>query len=93
MYKIRKNLVPWAKEEIPLAQWVVIWLLALGLIVSIFSFDSQFLFAESVLKALFFTSIFVVIWTLQQMNNLTFYEKKPGESSIQDLLDIIADKK
>jgi len=68
-------------------------LLAAGLFISIVSFNSQFNFSESLLKALFITSIFSVMLTLFKMNKLNFYEEMPGESSAQDVLDIIAGKK
>ena len=93
MHKIRKNLVPLVKEGIPLLQWVMIGLLATGLVISIISFDSQFIFSQSILKSLYLTSIYSVIATLYKMNKLTFYEEKPGESSAQDVLDIIEGKK
>ena len=93
MHKIRKNLVPLMKENIPTINWIIIWLLAAGLFISIVSFNSQFNFSESLLKALFITSIFSVMLTLFKMNKLNFYEEMPGESSAQDVLDIIAGKK
>jgi hypothetical protein len=71
----------------------MIGLLAIGLFISIISFNSQFHFSESLLKALFITSIFSVLITLYKMNQLTFYEEMPGESSARDVLEIIEGKK
>jgi hypothetical protein len=93
MHKIRKNLVPLMRENIPMTNWIIIYLLALGLFISIISFNSQFHFSESILKALFITSIFSVIVTLYKMNKLNFYEEIPGESSARDVLEIIDEKK
>lgn len=93
MHKIRKNLVPLVNEKIPIMQWITIILLALGLVISIFSFDSYLNIFESILKSFFLISIFLLLLTLYHMNKLNSYENRIGESSARDLLDIIDGKK
>lgn len=93
MHKIRKNLIALANEKIPLLQWIILIFLAIGLFITILSISSTGMFFESILKSFFITSVITVIIILNKLNDLNFYGKIPGQSSAQDVLDIINEKK
>ncbi|MEK7635848.1 MAG: hypothetical protein AAB405_02040 [Patescibacteria group bacterium] len=47
----------------------------------------------SIIKAAFATSIISVVFLMRQLDRLKLFEGMIGESSAQDVLDIIAGKK
>jgi len=88
-----KQLVALREERIPKFQWILIYLLAAILVLSIASIASAGLVVGSLIKAAFVVSVFVVIWLLKRFDDLHLFEQTVGEHSASDVLDIIAGKK
>jgi hypothetical protein len=91
--KIRKGLVALNEEKIPVAQWLLIYLLTFILLVTVSLLPSQQEILPSVLKAAFSTAVIFVLVILAQFDNLSFFERSVGEHSAQDVLDLIEGKK
>jgi len=87
--KIRKRLVALYEERIPIAQWMLIALLTLILLVTVSLLPSQHAIIASSLKAAFATAVVFVVIILAKFNSLSFFEKAVGEHSAQDVLDTI----
>lgn len=89
----RKILIALLRETIPISQWILVYILMAILIVTISTLTSQGLFFESILKAGFVSAIIFVVITLSRFDRLLFFEDVVGESSAQDVLEIITDNK
>lgn len=90
----RKNLVALREERIPSNQWIPIYFLAgiLLLVLSI-SMSSEYLWAESFIKAVFATGVIIVMILLRQLDSLVLFEGLIGEHSAMDMVEIIEGKK
>jgi len=93
MQKIRKNLIALYKEKVPYFQWLLVIFLTLILVLTVSSIPSQDALLASVIKAAFATSVVSVVIMLWKLNHLTFFEEMVGQSSAQDVLDIISGSK
>ena len=93
MQKIRKNLIALYKERIPKIQWFLLLSLLAILLVAISFIPSHMNFLASIIKAAFASATFAVVLMLYKLNNLSFFEAHVGQSSAQDVLDIIEDVK
>ena len=93
MQKLRKNLIALYKEKIPHFQWLLVIFLTLILILTVSSIPSYGALFASIIKAAFATSVVSVVIMLWKLNRLTFFEEIVGQSSAQDVLDIIAGTK
>jgi hypothetical protein len=91
--KTRKNMVALREERIPKFQWMLIYLLAAILIVTVSAIPSAFLLLESIIKAAFVVSIFMIVVLLKKLDKLKLFEGIIGEHSAMDVVDIIAGKK
>jgi len=93
MQKIRKNLIALYQERVPRFQWLLVIFLTTILIITVSSIPSFHAFFASVIKAAFSTSVISVCIVLWKLNNLTFFEDMVGQSSAQDVLEIIKGNK
>ncbi len=93
LQKIRKNLIALYQEKIPRLQQLLVFGLTLILILAISSIESQGVILASLIKAAFVSSIISVVIMLEKLNKLTFFESMVGQSSAQDVLDIIKGNK
>ena len=91
--RLRKNMVALYNENIPRFQWALILFLVVMLIAAIASIPSADAFIASLFKASFSTVIIAVVFMLVKLNQFTFFENMVGQSSGQDVLDIIEGKK
>lgn len=85
----RKDMLILHREKIPTIQWAVIYLLFAVLLVSLHTIPSSTLVLESLLKASFATALIYIMVLMHQLNNLNLFENTIGESSDQDILNII----
>lgn len=83
--QIRKNLIILRREQLSFVQWAVLMLIAFTFVISLHSFDSRGLTVLSLLKALFATSLVVVMYLMYKLNNLTLFERQIGSDSYEDL--------
>jgi len=91
--KIRKGLVSLYEERIPVAQWLLIILLTLILLVTVSLLPSQHQVLASTLKAAFSTAVVFVLIILAKFDKLSFFEKTVGEHSARDVLEILEGNK
>ena len=91
--RLRKNMVALFNEDIPRFQWALILFLVVMLIAAIASIPSVDALVASLFKAAFSTVIIAVVFMLAKLNRFTFFENMVGQSSGQDVLDIIEGKK
>jgi len=91
--KIRKGLIALYNERVPVAQWLLILLLTINLLVSVSLLPSQGVILASFLKAAFSTAAIFVIIVLAQFDRLNFFERVVGENSSKDVIEIIEGKK
>ncbi len=89
LQKIRKNLIALYKERIPKVQWFLIFALLFVLVLAVSFIPSYMMLLASVIKAAFVSAVFAVVLMLYKLNNLSFFEAHIGQSSAQDVLDII----
>jgi len=89
----RKQMILLHQEDIPKYQWVLLIFLAVILLVSVSMIPSQGDIVGSMLKGAFGTCVVLILVLLRRFNDLTFFESTIGESSAQDILDIIDGKK
>lgn len=91
--KTRKNMVALREERIPGFQWLLIYLLAAILIVTVSIIPSAFILLGSIIKAAFVISILMVAVLLKKLDGLKLFEGTIGEHSALDVVEIIAGKK
>lgn len=91
--QIRKNMVALREERVPNFQWTLIYIITGILFVTVSVIPSFNMFASSLIKSAFITSIFVALILLKRLDSLQFFEGVIGEHSAQDVLDIIENKK
>lgn len=90
----RKGLVAMCEERIPGFQWATIYFLSFVLLFTLFgAIPSSHLLVESLIKAVFATSIVVVIVLLRELDALELFEGVIGEHSARDVIEIIEGKK
>ncbi len=89
----RKHLVALHQERIPKSQWVLTVILAAILLLTLSAITSQGLIIASIIKGAFATAVIAVILLLLQLDKLKLFEGMIGQSSAQDVLDIIEGKK
>lgn len=93
LQRLRKNMVALYNENVPRFQWILIWFLVIMLIAAIASIPSVGAIVESIFKGAFTTVIIAVVLMLVKLNRFTFFENMVGQSSGQDVLDIVSGKK
>lgn len=93
MQKIRKNLIALYHARIPRFQWYLVDALAVILIISVAVVPTNDSWLPIVIKSSFATVLATVLILLRRLNNLTLFEDMAGQSSAQDVLDIIVEKK
>jgi hypothetical protein len=86
----RKNLVAMCEERIPLFQWITTYFLSFTLLFTLFTaIPSNNLISESFIKAVFSTSIIIILILLKQLDKLELFEGIIGEHSARDVIEII----
>lgn len=93
LQSLRKRTIALHDESVPMFLWVVMFLLAIILFISLTAIPSQYFFFAAILKASFGTSILAILILLVQFDRLKFFGKVIAKSSAQDVLDILAGKK
>ena len=89
----RKQMINLYLERIPTFQWMLIYLLAIILLITITFLPTMQPVFSALLKGALGTAVVFVIVLLHEFDNLHFFEGRIGENSAQDVLDIIAGKK
>jgi|SaaInlStandDraft_5_1057022.scaffolds.fasta_scaffold132586_1 hypothetical protein len=90
----RKLQIALELETMPFFHWLILYILATVLLVTLsLSFNTQFNLFFSILKAIFASSVFLVLFLLKHLENLDFFEVNLGEGTAKDFLDIFANKK
>jgi hypothetical protein len=89
----RKLLIALSQEKVSHYQYAIVFILAVILLTNLVLIDSYQLKVESVMKAVFVSIIFVVIWTLNRFDNLKIFHGEIGADTGKDVVDIIKGKK
>jgi hypothetical protein len=86
----RKKIIALREERIPSFQWLVIYILAAVLLVTLaVTLPSQFFVVGAALKAAFAMVIVVVVTLLHQFDELRLFESTIGKSAVKDIKDTI----
>jgi len=86
----RKTMVALHQEHIPLMQWILVYLLAGILLLTLsVTVESHMSYLGSALKGVFGISITAVVIILHMLDRLYFFSGSVGENSAQDVLHII----
>ena len=93
MQTSRKSLVSLHQERIPFFQWLLLYILAFILLVTVSVIPSQFVAISALLKGAFASATIFVLFLLHKFDRLSFFENTIGERSAHDVLEIIAGKK
>jgi hypothetical protein len=80
----RKLLIALSQEKVSHYQYAIVFILAVILLTNLVLIDSYQLKVESVMKAVFVSIIFVVIWTLNRFDNSIF----PTNSAQRPYFDV-----
>jgi len=71
----RKEQLSIDMERVPVFHWLVIYFLAITLLITFsVSFDTNSNILFSIIKALFASSIFLIIFLLKHLENMDFFE-------------------
>ncbi len=90
----RKEQLSIDMERVPVFHWLVIYFLAITLLITFsVSFDTNSNILFSIIKALFASSIFLIIFLLKHLENMDFFETNLWEWTAKDFLDITDNKK
>ncbi len=93
LQSIRKSMIALYYERVPRFQWMLMYFLGTILFLTLSIIPSQELVYSSILKGAFASSIIFVFILLRKFDELKFFEKKVGEDSARDVLDIFAERK
>jgi len=93
LQRVRKDLVSLYQERIPTFQWILLYILAGILVLTISMIPSYLVIFLTLLKVSFVGSIFVIMYLLHRLNSVKLFEGTIGESSAKDVIDIIDGKK
>lgn len=93
LQKIRKNMVALREERIPLFQWLLVYIVAVILIITVSTLPSMNSLMSSLIKAAFVSSVLVAVVLLKQLDSLKLFSGAIGENSAKDVVNIIAGKK
>ena len=89
----RKVLVALNDEHVTRYQYAIVILLAVILVITLLASDTAGNLIESLIKAVFIVVVGVVVWTLYKFDNLEIFKGTIGQSTAQDVLDILEGKK
>jgi hypothetical protein len=90
---VRKQLISLKEETIPHFQQYFMYMLGFVLLAAIATLPSAGNVIASLLKSVFMITILCVMILLRKFNDLSLFEKKIGEHSAQDVLDIMKGNK
>jgi hypothetical protein len=90
---VRKKMVLLHQEDVPKFQWLLLIFLAIILLIAVSMIPSEEQLIPSFLKGAFGTCVILILILLRRFDDLKFFESTIGESSAQDILDIIKGKK
>jgi hypothetical protein len=90
---LRKNMISLYEERIPRSQWFLLIFLAIIIFVSLLTLPSYFNLSVSIFKGAFGAVLIFVFIFLQKLDMLEFFERRIGENSARDVLEIIEGRK
>jgi hypothetical protein len=90
LQQIRKRVIALYNERLVFAQWVLLYVLAGILVVSLHFIQSDQLLID-ILKIIFGTSIFMILILIKQLNDLSIFGKHFSRTTALDVLRILDD--
>lgn len=89
----RKNMKALHQERIPYLQWLLLWILAAILVLTVSTLPSEGEIFESLIKAAFVLSTGMALFLLRELDTLKLFGSNIGSASAQDVLDTIQERK